>query len=150
VKKTGSEMSAEIRDDGYVKNPKTGRWLKPGGKAYKDYMASIGHAEPVAVSVPAPAAAEPAEPKPKAKPRVKKAAPPPEPDSEPEADELAPDLSDCEGNIEMPHLTEADFLGGLEAVRSGLSKCDSFQAVAPEPPAPKVRKPRKPRVKKAA
>lgn len=147
-------MSAEIRDDGYVKNPKTGRWLKPGGKAYKDYMASIGEAPAaVAVSVPAPAPiAEPAEPKPKAKAkaRIKKAAPPPEPDSEPEADELAPDLSDCDSNIEMSHLTEADFLGGLEAVRSGLSKCDSFQAVAPEPPAPKVRKPRKPRAKKAA
>ena len=143
-------MSAEIRDDGYVKNPKTGRWLKPGGKAYKDYMASIGHAEPVAAA-PAPAPIVPAsEPKAKAKARIKKAAPPPEPDSEPEADELAPDLSDCDGNIEISHLSEADFLGGLEAVRSGLSKCDSFQAVAPELPAPKVRKPRKPRAKKAA
>jgi len=149
-------MSAEIRDDGYVKNHITKRWLKPGGKAYKDYMASFGGAtaEPVAGSVPAIAAvvAEPvaaaAAPKVR-KPRIKKAAtPPPEPDSEPEADELAPDLSDAD-NIEMPHLTEADFTDGLEAVRSGLAKCDSFKT-APEPPAPKVRKPRKPRAKKAA
>ena len=143
-------MSAEIRDDGYVKNHITKRWLKPGGKAYKDYMASFGGAEAPAAA-PAAVVAEPvaaAVPKVR-KPRIKKAAtPPPEPDFEPEADELAPELSDAD-NIEMSHLTEADFTDGLEAVRSGLAKCDSFQ-VAPEPPAPKVRKPRKPRAKKAA
>ena len=149
--KTGAEMSTtnqmETREDGYVKNAKTGRWLKPGGRAYTAYVAGFLVEPTPAGNVAMAAAAVPVvdEPKAKAKkvakPRAKKAA----------ADDVAPELSDHE---DFSTLNVADFDSGLKDIQEKLKTAESFAYASdepePEPEPLKVRKPRKPRAKKVA
>lgn len=145
-------MTVETREDGFIKNAKTNRWLKPGSRSFIAYMKEHGESldagasgnvamEPIQaaqVAQPEPIELVQSTPKKARKSRAKA-----------EPLEVAPELSDDEINTT---LTEADFKQALEIVQEKLKGLDSFQPIQVEQletaKETKTRKPRKPRVKK--
>ena len=134
-------MTVEMREDGFIKNAKTNRWLKPGSRSYIAYMKEHGETGNVAMEQIEPI--EPVQSQEVAKPQqVAKAA-----SRKSKAQlEVAPELSDDEIHTT---LTESDFKSALDIVQEKLKGLDSFQPIqVDDSEKPKTRKPRKPRVKK--
>lgn len=134
-------MTVETREDGFIKNAKTNRWLKPGSRSFIAYMKE--HGESLDAGASGNVAMEPIQPIQPIQPTPKKGK------AKAKPLEVAPELSDDEINTT---LTEADFKQALEIVQEKLKGLDSFQPIQVEqleaPKEAKTRKPRKPRVKK--
>ena len=138
-------MTVEMREDGFIKNAKTNRWLKPGSRSYIAYMKDHGETGNVAMEpiepVQAPQVGQVEQVEQETEKRAKKGR-----KKKAEPLEVAPELSDDEVHTT---LTESDFKSALSIVQEKLKGLDSFQPIQVDEEAkPKTRKPRKPRVKK--
>jgi hypothetical protein len=138
-------MTVETREDGFIKNAKTNRWLKPGSRSFIAYMKEHGDSSEASGNV----AMEPIEPV-QSQPETVQSQPKKGRKAKAPL-EIAPELSDDEVHTT---LTESDFKSALDIVQQKLKGIDSFQPIQVEqleaPKEAKTRKPRKPRVKKEA